>query len=158
MKVAILGGLISPKETTMFEQLFTRQAAIARHQSLPFATERQLYLEQLVAEGRSRKTVRNIAHLLVVVVRHLQLDRSEITLDEIEDCAAAWARTAHRSARCLHVGERQFVYHATGLLRLLGGRRLPMPHGWEPFFIFSGMSGVFRRVLFTTTRCALGSS
>jgi integrase/recombinase XerD len=138
MKVAILGGLISPKETTMFEQLFTRQAAIARHQSLPFATERQLYLEQLVAEGRSRKTGRNIAHLLVVVVRHLQLDRSEITLDEIEDCAAAWARTAHRSARCLHVGERQFVYHATGLLRLLG--RLC---DWRPEAAYAARLGAF---------------
>jgi hypothetical protein len=71
MKVAILGGFISPKETTMFDQLFTRQAAVVRYQSLPFAAERQLYLKHLVEEGRSRKTVRNIAQLLVVVVRHL---------------------------------------------------------------------------------------
>jgi integrase/recombinase XerD len=127
MKVAILGGLISPKETTMFDQLFTRQAAIVRHQSLPFAVERQLYLKHLVREGRSRKTVRNIAHLLVVVARHLRLDRSEITLVEVEASAAAWAGTACRSARCLHVGERQFVYHATGLLRLLGRLREARP-------------------------------
>jgi hypothetical protein len=66
MKVAILGGLISPKETTMFDQLFTRQAAVVRYQSLPFAAERQLYLRHLVDEGRSRKTVRNIAQLLVL--------------------------------------------------------------------------------------------
>jgi integrase/recombinase XerD len=120
MKVAILGGLISPKETTMFDQLFTRQAAVAHHHSSPFAAERQLYLKCLVEEGRSRKTVRNIAQLLVIVARHLQLDRSEITPVEIEDAAAAWAGTARRSPRCIHVGERQFVYHATGLLRLFG--------------------------------------
>jgi integrase/recombinase XerD len=120
MKLAILGGLISPKESTMFDQLFTRQAAVAHHHSSPFAAERQLYLKRLVEEGRSRKTVRNIAQLLVIVARHLRLDRSEITLVEIEASAAAWAGTACRSARCLHVGQRQFVYHATGLLRLLG--------------------------------------
>ena len=104
----------------MFDQLFTRQASIVRYKSLPFAAERQLYLKHLVEEGRSRKTVRNIAQLLAVVVRHLWLDRPEITHVEIEASAAAWAGTARRSARCLHVGERQFVYHATGLLRLLG--------------------------------------
>jgi integrase/recombinase XerD len=125
--VAILGGLISAKETTMFDQLFTRQAAIVRYQSLPFAAERQLYLKHLVEEGRSRKTVRNLAQLLVVVVRHLQLDRPEITLAEIEAAAVEWAGTAHRSRRCLHVGERQFVYHATGLLRLLGRLRESRP-------------------------------
>ena len=104
----------------MFDHLFTRQAAIAHHQFSPFAAERQLYLKHLVEEGRSRKTVRNIAQLLVVVVRHLRLNRPEITLAEIEAAAVEWAGTAHRSRRCLHVGERQFVYHATGLLRLLG--------------------------------------
>ena len=77
MKVAILGGLISPKETTMFDQLLTRQAAVAHHHSSPFAVERQLYLKHLVEEGRSRKTVRNIAQLLVIVVRHLRLDRPD---------------------------------------------------------------------------------
>ena len=111
----------------MFDQLFTRQAAVVRHQSLPFAAERQLYLKHLVEEGRSRKTVRNIAQLLVVVVRHLRLDRPEITLAEIEAAAVEWAGTAHRSRRCLHVGERQFVYHATGLLRLLGRLRESRP-------------------------------
>jgi site-specific recombinase XerD len=94
---------------------------------LPFAAERQLYLKRLGEEGRSRKTVRNIAQLLVVVARHLRLDRSEISLAEIEASAAAWAGTARRSARCLHFGERQFVYHATGLLRLLGRLRDSRP-------------------------------
>jgi hypothetical protein len=71
----------------MFDQLFTRQASIAHHKSSPFTAERQLYLKHLVEEGRSRKTVRNIAQLLVVVVQHLRLDRPEITLAEIEAAA-----------------------------------------------------------------------
>ncbi len=111
----------------MFDQLFTRQAAIARHHASPFAAERQLYLERLGEEGRAPKTVRDIAQLLVVIARHLQLDRTQITLVEVEASAAAWAGTARRSARCLHVGERQFVYHATGLLRLLGRLRDSRP-------------------------------
>src|ERR1039458_8323056 len=123
MKMAILGELISPKETTMFQQLFTAPVAITRHQSLPFAAERQLYLNHLMDEGRSRKTLRNIAQLLIAIAQHLRLDRSEITLVEIEASAEAWAGSTHRSATCLHVGKRQFVYHATGLLRMLGRLR-----------------------------------
>lgn len=107
----------------MFQQLFTEPVAIVRHQSLPFAAERQLYLNHLVDEGRSWKTLRNIAQLLIAVAQHLRLDRSEITLGEIEASAEAWAGTTHRSATCLHVGKRQFVYHATGLLRLFGRLR-----------------------------------
>jgi integrase/recombinase XerD len=121
--LAILGGLISPKETTMFQQLFTAPVAIVRHQSVPFAAERQRYLTHLADEGRSRKTLRNIAQLLIAVAQHLRLDRSEISLGEIEASAEAWAGSTHRSATCLHVGKRQFVYHATGLLRMLGRLR-----------------------------------
>jgi len=104
----------------MFQQLFTRRAAIARHESLPFAVERKLYLKHLTDEGRPRKTVRNIAQLLIAIAQHLRLDRSEITLVEIEASAEAWAETTMRSATCLHVGKRLFVHHATGLLRLFG--------------------------------------
>jgi integrase/recombinase XerD len=121
--LAILGGLISPKETAMFQQLFTAPPAIVRHQAQLFAVERQRYLTHLADEGRSWKTLRNIARLLIAVAQHLRLDRSEITLGEIEVSAEAWAGTTHRSATCLHVGKRQFVYHATGLLSLFGRLR-----------------------------------
>lgn len=47
----------------MFQQLFTAAVSIARHESLPFAAERQLYLKHLVDEGRSRKTPRNTTGL-----------------------------------------------------------------------------------------------
>jgi integrase/recombinase XerD len=107
----------------MFEQIFGRGAAIARHHSSPFAAERQFYLKHLFDEGRSRKTLRNIAQLLLAAAYHLRLDQPEITLTAIEAAAAAWAKTTQRSSRCRHVGERQFVYHATGLLRLLGRLR-----------------------------------
>jgi integrase/recombinase XerD len=123
----ILGGLFSPKEITMFEQLFKRRAAVISHHSAPFAAERQFYLKHLLDEGRSRKTLRNIAHLLFAVAHHLRLDGPEITLVAIEAAAEAWANTTQRSARCRYVGERQFVYHATGLLRMLGRLRESWP-------------------------------
>ncbi len=111
----------------MFEQIFGRGAAIARHHSSPFAAERQFYLKHLFDEGRSRKTLRNIAQLLLAVAYHLRLDQPEITLVAIEAAAAAWAKTTQRSSRCRHVGERQFVYHAAGLLRMLGRLRESRP-------------------------------
>jgi len=107
----------------MFEQLFKRRAAVISHHSAPFAAERQFYLKHLLDEGRSRKTLRNIAQLLFVVAHHLRLDGAEITFVAVEAAAAAWAKTTRRSARCRHVGERQFVYHAAGLLRLVGRLR-----------------------------------
>lgn len=111
----------------MFEQIFGRGAAIARHHSSPFAAERQFYLKHLFDEGRSRKTLRNIAQLLLAVAYHLRLDQPEITLVAVEAAAAAWAKTTQRSSRCRHVGERQFVYHAAGLLRMLGRLRESRP-------------------------------
>jgi len=48
----------------MFEQLFSRRAAVVRHHSSPFAAERLRYLSRLLEEGHSHKPlVRN--HLLV---------------------------------------------------------------------------------------------
>ena len=107
----------------MFQQLFKRGAAVARHHSSPFATERRFYLQQMMDEGRSLKTLRDVAQLLLAIAHHLGLDLPEITPVDIEGAAAAWAKTTQRSARCRHVGERMFVYHASGLLRMLGRLR-----------------------------------
>jgi hypothetical protein len=86
--LVILGGLFSPKEITMFEQLFKRRAAVISHHSAPFAAERQFYLQHLLDEGRSRKTLRNIAQLFFAVAHHLRLDGPEITLVAVEAAAA----------------------------------------------------------------------
>jgi len=131
MGVAILGGLISPKETTMFEQLFTRRAAVTRHYSSPFSTERLSYLSHLLDEGHSHSRLCSVAHLLMAIAQHLPLNRTEIARVEIEASAEAWARTTHRSERCLHTGKREFVFHATKWLRLLG--RLHEPQRQQPF-------------------------
>jgi site-specific recombinase XerD len=131
MKVAILGGLISPKETTMFEQLFTQRAAVARHHSSPFAAERLSYLSHLMEAGHSSSRLYSVAHLLMAIAQHLPLNRTEIARAEIEASAEAWARTTHRSALCRHTGKREFVFHATKWLQLLG--RLQEPRKQQPF-------------------------
>src|ERR1035441_2328764 len=131
MRVEILGGLISPKETTMFEQLFTRQAAIARHHSSPFAAERLSYLFHLLEEGHSNSRLYSVAHLLMAIAQQLPLNRPGIDRAEIEAAAEAWATTTRRSALCLHTGKREFVFHATKWLRLLG--RLHEPQRQQPF-------------------------
>lgn len=115
----------------MFDQFFRDQATVARYHQSAFAAERQLYLSKLMEEGRSVETLRNIAWILIYVARHLPVHQSEVTPIEIEAAAAAWAMTTHRSATCLHVGQREFVFHATNWMRLLG--RLREPEVKRPF-------------------------
>jgi site-specific recombinase XerD len=116
----ILADYFLPKENAMFHQLFSKPFAVARHHSLPFANERQQYLLHLMEEGRSWRTLENLTHVLVSIAQHLPLQQPFITRDEIEISAEAWSRTTHRSATCRHLGRRQFVFHATNWMRLLG--------------------------------------
>jgi integrase/recombinase XerD len=104
----------------MFELFLSRQSSIARHNQSTYAAERQRYLSHLMNEGRSGKTLENIMFILVSLERHLPLNQMTITPVEIEASAEVWATTVHRSAKCLHVGKRAFVFHATNWLRLLG--------------------------------------
>jgi hypothetical protein len=70
--LAILGGLFSPKEITMFEQLFKRSAAVISHHSAPFAAERQFYLKHLPDEGD---------HGRLYVTSHIYFSLSHIIFD-----------------------------------------------------------------------------
>lgn len=115
----------------MFEQLFPLQATVARYRQSPFVAERERYLSKLMEEGRSLQTLRNIAWILMYLARHLPLHQEEIAPLEIEAAAATWAMTTHRSATCLHIGKREFVFHATNWMRLLG--RLREPEVKRPF-------------------------
>jgi site-specific recombinase XerD len=119
------------KEITMFDQFFRDQATVTRYHQSPFAAERQVYLSKLMEEGRSIETLRNIAWILMYLARHLPLHQAEISPAEIEAAATTWAATTHRSATCLHVGKREFVFHATNWMRLLG--RLREPEVKRPF-------------------------
>jgi|GEM_PF-6849790 len=103
----------------MFDQLFTWQVAIVHHQSSPFAGERQLYLKRLIEEGRSRSTVRNIAQLLVVVVRTGGNSKRERSL--FRKSIGSLIRTPGTTARSV-LESLEFVakLSESGVLRLTG--------------------------------------
>ena len=115
----------------MLDQFFSRPATIARYLGSPYAAERQRYLLHLEQEGRSQRTLRSLLPILNSLERHLPLQRATITQVEIEAAAEMWATTVHRSSKCLHVGKRAFVFHATNWLRLLG--RLHEPRSRAAF-------------------------
>jgi integrase/recombinase XerD len=115
----------------MFEQLFSQRAAVIHHHSSPSLAERLSYLSHLRETGHSRSRMRGVAWLLLSLTRHLPLDHAAISAADIEAAAEAWAATTRRSACCLHAGKREFVFHATKWLRLLG--RLHEPQALQPF-------------------------
>ena len=115
----------------MFDQLFSQPSTLARHRHSPYAVERRRYLSHLMEEGHSRSNLLDIAAVLISLARHLPLHQPTIFHAEIEASAEAWTKTIHRSAKCLIVGKRQFIFHATNWMRLLG--RLREPRVMQPF-------------------------
>ena len=69
----------------MFEQLFQRQSAIARHEDAPYAKERWCYLAHCAQEGYSRRTLLVKADDLLWVARKLTgYPNLRVTLEQIE--------------------------------------------------------------------------
>src|SRR5450755_289322 len=84
----------------MFEQLFARPAAVARHRSARFAAERERFLRHLVSQHYALTSLRCAAHDLLAIVLQTDLaDRRQMTGEEI--------REATRRRRSLHRGCRQ---------------------------------------------------
>lgn len=78
----------------MFDQLFTRPTARARHRDGPLARERLACLTHLADRGASLKTLRVAARSLLTVTRYLRLaDRpgDPIHPDEVGRAADRWA-------------------------------------------------------------------
>ncbi|MGB8694545.1 MAG: tyrosine-type recombinase/integrase [Steroidobacteraceae bacterium] len=84
----------------MFDQLFARQAAVARHRSAPYAAERERYLRHLAMRHYSLTSRRRAAHDLLAIVLQTDLPcRRHVTVSAI--------REATRQRRSLHQGSRQ---------------------------------------------------
>ena len=108
----------------MFDQLFTRPRAVARHRAGPLLEERLRYLASLAELGMRRTELQIRAHYLLVIARFLRLaDRpgEAISRDEIAEKAILWAQQSEprkipgaRSARIL------FSRFAVAWLRSLG--------------------------------------
>src|SRR4051794_16549108 len=78
----------------MFDQLFERPHAVARHRNTALASERLQYLQHLADQNMARMTLRVVAEYLVAIVAHLRLgDRSVklISQAEIEQQSILWA-------------------------------------------------------------------
>jgi integrase/recombinase XerD len=114
----------------VFDQLFERPHALARHRAGPLVEERLRYLVHLSGQGHALATRREAAVFTLIVTDRLHLaDRPGqlVTPAEIRRAAARWGtRASHPPRR--NGGRRsreRFLDHATQFLRFLG--RLEMP-------------------------------
>jgi integrase/recombinase XerD len=103
----------------MFDQLFSLPAVRARHRNAPLAEERIRFLRHLAELGLSRRTLLDIAALLLVIVEKLDLaNRPGVSISQEEIRQKAMTRIE------------AFVSIATRWLRFLGRlERRPTPTG-----------------------------
>lgn len=109
----------------MFDQLFQRQGALARHQDGPLAEERRRFLLHCAKKQMALTTLRIIAGYILVVAKALRLAERPgelITSQEIKAAADRWAhrRSPRRSLQTGHRAQRQFTLLATRWLSFIG--------------------------------------
>ncbi|MCI0462158.1 MAG: tyrosine-type recombinase/integrase [Gemmataceae bacterium] len=114
----------------MFNQLFERPHALARHRAGPLVAERLRYLTHLAQQGMAQRTLRGVAEYLLAVATYLHLaDRpgEAIPYAEIEETAALWAdRPLPRPKRTGTGRARErFLWYATQWLQFLDRLQLP---------------------------------
>jgi integrase/recombinase XerD len=126
----------------MFDQLFTRPVALARHRAAPLAKERDDYLDHLASQGVSINNLRIVAPYLLVVTHMLRLGKRPgimISVDEIERAAKRWARrpvkwknNSNNPGRC---SKGRFIFIATNWLEYIARlERRPQTVGrFEPW-------------------------
>jgi site-specific recombinase XerD len=113
----------------MFDQLFERRHAVARHLAGPMLESRLRFLDRRADAGMSISVLKATAYYLLIVADYLKLDEGRtISPAEIEAAAQLWAT---RQSPNLRTGDTtcskaRFVYHATEWLRFLGRLSLPM--------------------------------
>jgi integrase/recombinase XerD len=120
----------------MFDQLFTRPCAVARHHAGPLLEERLRYLCHLAELGMRRDELQIRAHYLLVIAQFLRLverPNEAISQDEIDQKALLWSQHAQprkapgsRRSRTLF---RRFAIAWLGFL----GRLQPLPYAPAPF-------------------------
>lgn len=96
----------------MFDQLFTQQAAIARHRSARCAGERERYLRYLATQNYSLTSLRSAAHDLLAIVLQTDLAcREHVTMHLIREVMCR-RRSLHPGCR-----RRSSVYKRESLRR-----------------------------------------
>jgi integrase/recombinase XerD len=121
----------------VIEFLFNCPRAAARHQSAALLDARVRFLEQCLACGSPRGTLRRLAHELLVIVDQFNLEpEGEVRPEDIEVAAHRWAyrEPSHHKSKDVEKIKRHFTLVATRWLRFLG--RLQAPHAaWYQNFI-----------------------
>jgi site-specific recombinase XerD len=106
----------------MFEILFTQSASLARHRAAPHAAAREQFLEDCANRGYSYAMLRKIAWILLTVASQIHLDRSKVSLANIERAVEKRARFLRRrqSADGFHWSRQMFIHFIIEWLRSLG--------------------------------------
>ena len=106
----------------MFEQLFSRASAIARHRSAPMAEGREAFLKHLAQQSYSRSSLRAKAYQLLAIVQQTRLATAGSVDPELIERAAQMRHYIARSdqrARPSGYSRSGFRYTATTWLRFL---------------------------------------
>ena len=104
----------------MIESLFSKQNVRSKQLTAPLLREREEYLVRLLSQEVSTTRVRDIASMLLHVVRLLKLDSPRIVhIEEIRDAAARWVHDVdpHLSRKVGPTSEHNFAFIATRWLR-----------------------------------------
>ncbi|MGF6604962.1 integrase/recombinase XerD [Paraburkholderia sp. GAS448] len=115
----------------MFDQIFKRASAVARHSAAPFAEERIRYLDYCVDRGDSYWSIRRKAHDLLWISQRLRR-RSKLclTVDQVRSLVVDRADREVTSGPRLDFPStrRRLTANACTWLRFLGTLREPVDH------------------------------
>jgi site-specific recombinase XerD len=108
----------------MFERLFTRPTALARHRKAPLFDDRVAYLLHLDNQGHPIRHLKQVAAYLLVIVRRLELSNrpgASIGIEEINRAAKQWAkrRTKQANRKAGRQSRQAFTSHASAWLKFL---------------------------------------
>lgn len=119
----------------MFRSLYCCPRTIARHENGPLYQSRRTYLEHLVAQGSSRRTLRVAAELIYRAAVHMHLDSSRpVERSAVELAAKNWATRPYGNGNQIGPERvmRRFRLVVCGWLRFAGRLhdpdRAPGPH------------------------------
>jgi integrase/recombinase XerD len=113
----------------MFDQLFERPSAIARHANAPYAEEPRRYLAACAQQGNCRSTLLFDARDLLWVARKLSIypDLHQVTIEQVRALSDDWKSRERALGRPLNTRFTRQRYErlAAAWLRFLGHLQVP---------------------------------
>lgn len=120
----------------MFDQLFTRRAAVRRHLNSPLLQERLEYLQYCAGRGYKLCTLRQLAQDLLRIQNVLGLPTSSNEIDPaaVEATVKRCVPRRKPHSDCKNWRQKEFFSHAIQWLRFLKRLRLPQvsPPVYQP--------------------------